>query len=140
MKNFKTIAVLVLAEQWLGMEEQTERLLAENVIMKSSARDGSILVPTLGGNLTCRLNDYIVTDAKGSRSVVDAETFEASYELDEATYLKVVDENVKANPNPVKYSEETNANEVVSEDANQDAAKEIEVVDEAPKTETKAKK
>jgi hypothetical protein len=44
MGNFKTIAVLVLAEQWLGIVEQKERLLTDGIIMESAARDGSVLV------------------------------------------------------------------------------------------------
>ena len=112
MKNFKTIAVLVHATQWLGTSEQKESLLAEGVIMESAARDGSVLVPTLEGNLTCRLNDYIVTDESGQRSVVDAETFEAGYELSE---------DVEA------------STEVVTGDdfADEDVAKAIEVVEDA---------
>lgn len=119
MKNFKTIAVLVLAEKWLGMVDQKERLLADGVIMESAARDGSILVPTLEGNLTCRLNDYIVTDEQGKRTVVDAETFEAGYELADESDLEGMDvveeveETKKVDETAGDAKEETASKEVV---------------------------
>lgn len=84
MKTFKKKPVLIEAEQWLGTEKQTKKLLSDSVIMLSASRDGSVLVPTLGGNLMCNLSDYIVTDKDGGRSVVDAETFDSTYDLVEA--------------------------------------------------------
>lgn len=81
MKKFQKRVEFVEAEQWFETEEQMARLLDEGLVMKSASRDGSILVPTLGGNLTCRLNDYIVVDEKGNRSVIDGDEFEAGYEL-----------------------------------------------------------
>ena len=119
MKKFKKNPEFVNAEQWLGMEEQSERLLSEGVIMESSARDGSVLVPTLGGNLTCRLNDYIVTDKDEKRSVVDCETFESSYELtdevEEVTNEDVAEieaENILAEEHEVVVEEVVVAPEV----------------------------
>lgn len=81
MKKFQKRVEFVEAEQWFETEEQMARLLDEGLVMKSASRDGSVLVPTLGGNLTCRLNDYIVVDEKGNRSVIDGDEFEAGYEL-----------------------------------------------------------
>jgi len=81
MKKFQKRVEFVEAEQWFETEEQMARLLDEGFVMKSASRDGSVLVPTLGGNLTCRLNDYIVVDEKGNRSVIDGDEFEAGYEL-----------------------------------------------------------
>jgi hypothetical protein len=91
--------------------------------MESAARDGSVLVPTVEGNLTCRLNDYIVTDKSGNRSVVDAETFEACHEL-------ASDEDVANLVEVVEEVEEVAAEEVVVEE---------EVLEEAPQSETEVK-
>lgn len=97
MKKFVKKPEFVEAEQWLQSVEQNERLLADGVIMESSARDGSCLVPTMGGNLPCRLNNYIVEDENGHRSVEDAETFESAYDLveDEPEVKKVTTKNKK---------------------------------------------
>lgn len=111
MRKFKSKPVFVDAEQWLGEKEQVERLLSEEVIMTSAARDGSVLVPTMDGNLTCKVGDYIVTDEKGTRSVVEASVFESTYELvDAVEYVDVENQNVvdaetvapavDANPSP----------------------------------------
>ena len=82
MKKFRTKPVFVEAEKWLGTQEQKESLLAEGVIMEIPSQDGSCLVPTLEGNLTCRVNDYIIKDDKGQYSVCDPDTFKATYEVD----------------------------------------------------------
>lgn len=93
MKDFAKKVVMVQAEQWLGTNEQTERLLSEDVIMIIPSQDGSILVPTLDGNLPCRLNDYIVKDENGGYYIHEGEDFEANYDLvpeDEIKLLEVV--------------------------------------------------
>ncbi len=82
MKKFRTKEVFVEAEKWLGKKEQKESLLAEGIIMDIPSRDGSCLVPTMGGNLTCHIGDYIVKDSDGQYSVCNAETFKATYEVD----------------------------------------------------------
>lgn len=97
MKDFAKKVVMVQAEQWLGTNEQTERLLSEDVIMIIPSQDGSILVPTLDGNLPCRLNDYIVKDENGGYYIHEGEDFEANYDLvpeDEIKLLEVVGEEV----------------------------------------------
>lgn len=91
MKQFRKKPVLVKAEQWLGTEKQKKKLLADGVIMEIPSQDGSCLVPTLEGNMPCRLNDYIVKDGNGQYGVCDGELFEETFDLDEkATSEKVV--------------------------------------------------
>ena len=91
MQRFRKKPVVVEAEQWLGTVEQKERLLAEGVIMDIPSLDGSCLVPTLEGNIPCKLNDYIVKDGNGQYGVYEAELFEAAFELEEkATSVKAV--------------------------------------------------
>jgi hypothetical protein len=82
VKKFVKKPVFVLAEQWLGTEEQLKRLLSEGVIIEIPSRDGSVLIPTLQGNLTCNLGDYIVLEEGGSRSVYAAVYFESQFEED----------------------------------------------------------
>jgi len=81
MKKFRKKPVVIKAEQWLDTVEQNERLLSKGIIMQIPSKDGSCLVPTLEGNMTCRLNDYIVKDENGQHTVWSAETFEAAYDL-----------------------------------------------------------
>lgn len=136
MKNFRKKPVVIQAEQWLGKVEQMESLLTEGVIMESAARYGSVLVPTLGGNLTCRLNDYIVIDESGKRSVVDAETFEAGHELAE----KSVSENVLGTDRqgPAEdASENVDAKEVVAEEVVTEKAPAQDVAETAKKASKK---
>ena len=91
MKKFRKKPVLVEAEQWLGTEKQKKKLLADGVIMEIPSQDGSCLVPTLEGNMPCRLNDYIVKDANCQYGVYDGELFEETFDLDEkATSVKAV--------------------------------------------------
>lgn len=91
MKDFAKKVVMVQAEQWLGTQEQTERLLSEDVIMVIPSQDGSVLVPTVSGNLTCRLNDYIVKDENGGYYVHEGEDFEANYDLVPEDEIKLLD-------------------------------------------------
>lgn len=91
MEIFRKKPVLVEAEQWLGTVKQKKRLLAAGVIMEIPSQDGSCLVPTLEGNMPCKLNDYIVKDGNGQYGVYEAELFEAAFELEEkATSVKAV--------------------------------------------------
>ncbi len=94
MKKFKKKPVVIEAEQWLGTEEQTERLLSEGVIMKSSARDGSVLIPTLEGNMTCSVNDFIIKGIKGEYYACKPDIFELTYDLVEEVAQVVVTEAV----------------------------------------------
>ena len=91
MRKFVKKSEFVDAEQWFGTEEQMSRLLDENVIMVSASRDGSVLVPTINGNLTCRLNDYIVKDENGGHYVHEVEDFEANYDLVPEDEIKLLD-------------------------------------------------
>ena len=85
MQRFRKKPVVVEAEQWLGTVEQKERLLAEGVIMDIPSLDGSCLVPTLEGNMTCQINDYIIKGIKGEYYPCKPDIFEATYELAEDT-------------------------------------------------------
>ena len=91
MKNFAKKVVMVKAEQWLGTQKQTERLLSEDVIMVIPSQDGSVLVPTMNGNVTCCLNDYIVKDENGGYYVHEVEDFEANYDLVPEDEIKLLD-------------------------------------------------
>ena len=90
MKKFRKKPVVVEAEQWLGEEEQKERLLSEGVIMTIPSLDGSCLVPTLEGNMTCQLNDYIIKGIKGEYYPCKPDIFELTYDLVEEVVLEEV--------------------------------------------------
>lgn len=81
MAQFRKKPVVIEAEQWLQTVEQNERLLAEGVIMDIPSRDGSCLIPTLEGNMTCMLNDYIIKGVKGEYYPCKPEIFELTYDL-----------------------------------------------------------
>nr|WP_315173554.1 hypothetical protein [uncultured Flavobacterium sp.] len=81
MTKFRKKPVVIEAEQWLGTVEQKERLLAEGVIMEIPSQDGSCLIPTLEGNMTCMLTDYIIKGVKGEYYPCKAEIFELTYDL-----------------------------------------------------------
>ena len=89
MQRFRKKPVLVEAEQWLGTVEQKERLLAEGVIMDIPSLDGSCLVPTLEGNMTCQINDYIIKGIKGEYYPCKPDIFELTYDMDEKETLEI---------------------------------------------------
>ena len=89
MEIFRKKPVLVEAEQWLGTVKQKERLLAEGVIMDIPSLDGSCLVPTLEGNMTCQLNDYIIKGIKGEYYPCKPDIFELTYDIDEKETLEI---------------------------------------------------
>ena len=89
MQRFRKKPVVVEAEQWLGTVEQKERLLAEGVIMDIPSLDGSCLVPTLEGNMTCQLNDYIIKGIKGEYYPCKPDIFELTYDMDEKETLEI---------------------------------------------------
>jgi hypothetical protein len=64
MAKFRKKPVVIEAEKWLGTVEQKERLLAEGVIIAIPSMDGSCLIPTLEGNMTCMLKDWIIKGVK----------------------------------------------------------------------------
>jgi hypothetical protein len=100
MKKFRKKPVVIEAEQWLGTDEQKKKFLAKGFIMDLPSRDGSCLVPTIEGNVTCTLNDYIVKDEHGLYFVFNCELFESLYELEEEATLeiKVNAETLALNP------------------------------------------
>ena len=89
MQRFRKKPVVVEAEQWLGTVEQKERLLAEGVIMNIPSLDGSCLVPTLEGNMTCQINDYIIKGIKGEYYPCKPDIFELTYDMDEKETLEI---------------------------------------------------
>lgn len=89
MQRFRKKPVVVEAEQWLGTVEQKERLLAEGVIMDIPSLDGSCLVPTLEGNMTCQINDYIIKGIKGEYYPCKPDIFELTYDMDEKETLEI---------------------------------------------------
>lgn len=94
MEKFRKKPEVVEAEQWLGTVKQKKKLLADEVIMEIPSQDGSCLVPTLEGNIPCRLNDYIVKGEDGQYGVYDGELFEATFDLEEkSTSEKTVGDN-----------------------------------------------
>ena len=106
MQRFRKKPVVVEAEQWLGTVEQKERLLAEGVIMDIPSLDGSCLVPTLEGNMTCQINDYIIKGIKGEYYPCKPDIFELTYDMDEKETLEIeVGDTIKvdaANDVPVE--------------------------------------
>lgn len=89
MQRFRKKPVVVEAEQWLGTVEQKERLLAEGLIMDIPSLDGSCLVPTLEGNMTCQINDYIIKGIKGEYYPCKPDIFELTYDMDEKETLEI---------------------------------------------------
>ncbi len=80
MKKFKKKSVVIEAEQWLGTEKQKERLLEKGIIMVIPSQDGSCLIPTLEGNMTCSVNDYIIKGVKGEYYPCKPDIFELTYD------------------------------------------------------------
>lgn len=89
MEIFRKKPVLVEAEQWLGTVKQKKRLLAAGVIMEIPSQDGSCLVPTLEGNMTCQINDYIIKGIKGEYYPCKPDIFELTYDMDEKETLEI---------------------------------------------------
>lgn len=81
MKKWKKKPVVIEAEKWLGTQEQKESLLADGVIMDIPSRDGSCLIPTLEGNMTCMLGDYIIKGVKGEYYPCKPDIFKLTYDL-----------------------------------------------------------
>jgi len=81
MKKFRKKQVVIEAEQWLGTEDQKEKFLANGVIIDIPSRDGSCLVRTLEGDMTCSLNDYIIKGVKGEYYPCKPDIFELTYDL-----------------------------------------------------------
>lgn len=83
MKKFRKKPVVIEAEQWLGTDEQKEKFLADGVIIDIPSRDGSCLVRTLEGDVTCSFNDYIIKGVKGEYYTFKPDIFELAYDLEE---------------------------------------------------------
>jgi hypothetical protein len=64
MKKFRKKQVVIQAEKRLGKAKQKERLLANGVIIDIPSLDGSCLIPSLEGNMTCMLKDWIIKGVK----------------------------------------------------------------------------
>lgn len=149
MENFIKSPEMVEAEQWLGTELQVERFLAQEVIMISASRDGSVLVPTLDGNLTCRVNDYLVKNSDGTYTVVDGEEFESNYQsidLDEALALEEMLSGSGTVQGHVPFVEDgefdgdEELGDVLIDDNAKDIKVEAEVLDEKPAAKAKTEK
>jgi hypothetical protein len=80
MKKFRKKPVVIEAERWLGTVEQKERLLAEGIIMDIPSMDGSCLVPTLEGNMTCMFKDWIIKGVKGEYYPCKPDIFKLTYD------------------------------------------------------------
>ena len=51
--------------------------------------DGSCLVPTLEGDMTCQINDYIIKGIKGEYYPCKPDIFELTYDMDEKETLEI---------------------------------------------------
>ena len=57
--------------------------------MEIPSQDGSCLVPTLEGNMTCQINDYIIKGIKGEYYPCKPDIFELTYDMDEKETLEI---------------------------------------------------
>ena len=57
--------------------------------MEIPSQDGSCLVPTLEGNMTCQINDYIIKGIKGEYYPCKPYIFELTYDMDEKETLEI---------------------------------------------------
>lgn len=121
MKKFRKKPVVVEAEQWFGTSEQKERLLAAGVIIEIPSQDGSCLVPTLEGNMTCQINDYIIKGIKGGYYPCKPDIFELTYDMDEKETLEI---EVNADPEFVEAGIEVG--DTIKVDAADDVPVEVE--------------
>ena len=57
--------------------------------MEIPSQDGSCLVPTLEGDMTCQINDYIIKGIKGEYYPCKPDIFELTYDMDEKETLEI---------------------------------------------------
>jgi hypothetical protein len=120
MKKFRKKPVVIEAEQWLGTDKQEKKLLSKGVIMTIPSLDGSCLIPTLEGNMTCQLNDYIIKGVKGEYYPCKPDIFELTYDVVEEVTLDHVVTAETLGDNPELAAEGVKVGENITVDAVED--------------------
>lgn len=83
MARFRKKPVVIEAVQWTGLSSEKELLeLTDGEARKwQFTLSGSIVIPTLEGEMTAKIGDWIIKGVKGEFYPCKPDIFHATYEL-----------------------------------------------------------
>lgn len=82
MPKYRKKPVVITAIQWTGNNfDEVYKTFSDIADIKSHFRNGSIIIPTLEGNMTAIPSDYIIRGIKGEFYPCKEDVFNKTYEL-----------------------------------------------------------